>query len=156
MMSSSCDTFSLTVLPLEVNHANSVWISTTEADKNAPDKQAGRQTDKKQTMRRSVRQFSPFVVEGNWCYCFSNLMTDFFCAACCSLFDLFLMNFNWSFSETDPSLGSIRQHKQRQQRPHRKPIKNATKIKTNAESERRMSTPSPYLLPFHSYVYYAS
>lgn len=110
MMSSSCDTCSLTVLPLEVNHANSVWISNTEADKNAPDKQAGRQTDKKQTMRRSVRQFSPFVFEGNWCYCFSNLMTDFFCAACCSLFDLFLMNFNWSFSETDPSLGSIRQH----------------------------------------------
>lgn len=83
-------------------------------------------------------------------------MTDFFCAACCSLFDLFLMNFNWSFSETDPSLGSIRQHKQRQQRPHGKPIKNATKIKTNAENERRMSTASPYLPPFHSYVYYAS
>lgn len=41
MMSSSCDSSSLTVLPLEVNHANSVWISA-EADKNVPDKQAGK------------------------------------------------------------------------------------------------------------------
>lgn len=63
------------------------------------------------------------------------------------------MNFNWSFSETDPSLDSIRQQHKQKQRPRGKPIKNATKIKTNAENETGMSTPSP---PPHLYVYYAS
>lgn len=155
MMSSSCDSSSLTVLPLEVNHANSVWWISAEADKNVPDKQAGkliRSNDEAigaiVLLLCSRRQLVPLL-----------LLLKFddrfflFCASRCSLFDLFLMNFNWSFSETDPSLDKIRQQQKQKQRPHGKPIKNATKIKTNAENETGISTPFP---PPHLYVYYAS